>query len=132
MPKKKKPTTETDNSNKPWVSNYPPLKQWLDEHNARCMWQVPSNPDRGDDPDWAPGAYIECYLINMHPVVVVVRSNQMGWDIYTTASTPLIDATLMDAEARLGLPERPPCGGHVQRSNMPCNRPKGHHGDCSV
>lgn len=106
MPPKKKATIkpETDSSHKPWVSNYPPLAQWLDKHEARCMWQVPGNErPRDAEHDWHPQFYVECYLVNRHPVIVIVRADKMGWDIYTAADTPAIDATLLDVERRIGL-----------------------------
>ena len=102
MPRNKK-QPETDNSRKPWVSNYPPLKEWLDKHDATCMWQVPSNPDPGYDIDWAPVSYIECWLVNGRPVIVVVRADKMGWDIFTDCNSARVDETLADAEKRVGL-----------------------------
>jgi hypothetical protein len=36
---KKSKDRKDDTSDKPWVSNYPPLRDWLDKHDARCQWQ---------------------------------------------------------------------------------------------
>lgn len=30
-----------DDKDKPWISNYPPLQEWLNAHEARCDWQIP-------------------------------------------------------------------------------------------
>lgn len=104
MATKKKATSPKDNSDKPYVSNYPPLQKWLDKHNAHCMWQVPSNPKPRDaDYDWTPGSYIEGWRIKHRLIVIVVHSNKMGWDVFTSPDTPLVDETLKDAELRLGL-----------------------------
>jgi hypothetical protein len=101
--KKTTKKTETDDS-KPFVSNYPPLQEWLIKHNARCMWQIPSNPKPRDaDWDWTPGSYIEQWAIGRHLFIIVVHSNKMGWDIFTNKETPRIDETLRDVELRLGL-----------------------------
>lgn len=101
MPKKK---PEADTSHKPWVSNYPPLKEWLDKHEARCMSQVPSHEKPRDaDYDWTPQSYIEFWIVNRRAVILVVRAHKMGWDIYTAADTPKVAETLLDAERRVGL-----------------------------
>jgi len=93
-----------DNSRKPWVSNYPPLREWLNKHDARCMWQVPSQERPNEaDYDWVPQAYIECWIVGRRPCIIVVRGDKMGWEIYTDGDTHRIDETLLDAERRLGL-----------------------------
>lgn len=115
MATKKK--VKSDNGNKPWVDNYPPLRDWLNKHEARCMWQIPLNERPSDaEHDWAPQAYVECYLISgRRLVIVVVHANKGGWDIYTDANTNKIAETLADAEQRLGIadPKCPGCGWSI-------------------
>ncbi len=93
---------KADNSNRPWVSNYPPLAVWLEKHEARCMWQLPL----GGEPD-EPTAYVEHYMIvkgnKASLFVVVVHANGHGWEIYTPCDSNMITETLEDAEKRLGL-----------------------------
>jgi hypothetical protein len=102
--KSNKKTESEDNSNKPWVSNYPALKNWLDRLDAHCMWQIPMNErPRGAGCDWAPTSYVECWMVGRRPIVILVHSNKMGWDIYTNADTSRIDETLVDAERRVGV-----------------------------
>ncbi len=104
MPAKKKKTKTVDTSNHPYVSNYPPLREWLDKHDARCMWQVPAN-EKPRDADYGlvPQAYIECWIVGRRPCIIIVRGDKMGWELYTDADTPRIDDSLADAERRLGL-----------------------------
>jgi hypothetical protein len=106
--KKKKP--DIDVGNKPYVDNYPQLKQWLDKHEAACMWQAPreERPRRAGC-DWSPRAYIECWLVGGRPLIIVVYANKMGWEVYTSANSVSISDTLNDAENRLGLPEPKKC-----------------------
>lgn len=84
------------NENKPWVSNYAPLKAWLDKVKARCLWQTAQG---GRDPH----TYIEGWQVNGRVVVLIVRANKMGWEIYTGADSIQIDETLADVERRVGL-----------------------------
>lgn len=86
-----------DNSNKPWVANYPPLDEWLKKHEARCNWQIPM----GDADN--PVAYLESYMINGHEAIVIVRANRLGWEIFTSGDSNRVDLTMADADARLGL-----------------------------
>lgn len=106
MATKKKVTRKSsaDNSDKPWVANYPPLAEWLEKHDARCMSQVPASEKPSDaEWDWTPHAYIETWIINRRPFVLVVHGCKRGWFLYTDANTNRIDETLADAEQRLGL-----------------------------
>lgn len=91
---------EEDNSNKPWVSNYPPLKAWLNKIQARCLIQAPYG-----DPE-NPRAYFEQWSVNSQVFMVTVQANQGGWSVYTQVDSNLIDATLKDAGDRLGLTEK--------------------------
>ncbi len=101
---KKTPTKARDTSNHPYVSNYKPLQAWLVKHDARCMWQVPSQEKPSDvGYDWVPQAYIECWIVGKRPCIILVRGDKMGWEIYTDGNTNLVAETFADAERRLGL-----------------------------
>lgn len=90
--------------NKPWVSNYPPLNDWLHQHNARCMWQIPSEPEpKGEEdynPEWTPNSYIECWSVGKSTVILIVRANQQGWDIYSALNSNSVKESLEDAAKR--------------------------------
>lgn len=95
MPKK----AATKNADKPWIHNYPPLRDWLSKHEARCNWQLPlGNPDR-------PNAYVESWSFarGTGEILVVVHANQNGWNLYTPHNSLKIDETIADAERRIGL-----------------------------
>lgn len=95
---KKKAQAQTDNSNKPWVSNYPALQQWLDDHEAQCAWQLPMG-----DPD-APSTYVEAWQFsNGRIATITIHGNRSGWNIYTPHPSNLTADSLADAEKRLGL-----------------------------
>jgi hypothetical protein len=96
-----------DYSNHPFVSNYPPLKEWLDKHEARCMWQIPSHPRDEGDLDWYPQYYIEGWLVKKRIVVLQIYSNKMGWNIFTDCGSNKVDDALADAEQRLNIVENP-------------------------
>jgi hypothetical protein len=86
------------NSRKPWVSNYPPLKAWLDKIDARCIDQIPVNGPI------EPTAYLEKWGTPTGRMFIVeVRANRMGWNIFTATENGTIAATLEDAEQRLGM-----------------------------
>ena len=90
---------------KPYVENYPPLHTWLRTIEARCDWQLPlggeRNPESGEVEN--PRAYVECWrLPTGHAFIIVVTTH--GWDIFTSAGTNKIDATLSDANLRLRMP----------------------------
>lgn len=91
-------TTKAEMKAKPYLENYPPLRDWLRKHDARCNWQVAL----GNGPD-GPRAYIESWQSRAWrgDVIVVVRADQLGWDIYTSCSSNDIDASLADALARV-------------------------------
>ena len=46
---------------------------------------------------------IETWAVNGRVFVVLVYSVRNGWNIFTDGNEPKIDATLEDAERRLGL-----------------------------
>lgn len=103
MPKKKQ--AQVDYSNHPYVSNYPDLAAWLEKHDAHCAWQVPSSPAPEDyDPAWYPSSYVEGWRVRGGLIVIImIYSNKCGWDLFTALDSNKVDATLADAEERLGL-----------------------------
>lgn len=88
--------SKMDPKDRPYVENYPPLKEWLDKNNARCDWQSPVGPEKD------PVAYVEQWYINgKSAFLVTIRSNQMGWEIFTSGNDVRIPQTLKDAEERI-------------------------------
>lgn len=87
---------------KPYIENYPPLHAWLHKHGAHCNWQLPiGRKDR-------PTAYVESWLFRGgREVIIVVRSQKLGWDIYTPEQSNDVAATLEAVEARIGLQGQP-------------------------
>lgn len=87
---------------KAYVANYPELKAWLDKHEMRCNWQIPCGGDPED-----PRAYVESYSVRgKRECLVVVRSDGIGWELYTPTASKKIDETLADADKRLELGNR--------------------------
>lgn len=84
-------------TDKPWIDNYPPLKEWLAKYEARCQFQVPLG-----DPE-QPTAYVEQYLVGGKLCIVTVWANRNGWEIYTPGDSLKVAETFADAEKRLGL-----------------------------
>ncbi len=85
-----------NNASKPWVSNYPPLQEWLRKTDAVCHEQIPVGKAR------APVAYLEKWVMpNGRAFILEIRANRMGWDIYTAAATGMVAETLEDADRRL-------------------------------
>jgi hypothetical protein len=132
-----KRAAKTTDRSQPWVSNYPPLHEWLQRHGARCMWQLPYG-----DPEM-PAQYIECWLVNKRLFIVQVYSNQCGWNIYTELADRNTEATLADAEARLGLlapgainatedETRPACVGELCDGSCRERCGGGYHGTTSI
>lgn len=86
-----------NNKDKPYIENYPPLQKWLNDNDAQCMWQIPyGNHDE-------PFAYVENWIVNNTQVIIVVYSNNHGWNIFTPCQSISIDATLRDASERCKL-----------------------------
>lgn len=74
------------------------LNDWLALHNARKLWG-PLKPCRG-----AGSVRVECYQIGNGTVIISLYQDG-GWDLHTPLCTSnAIDATLMDASDRLGVP----------------------------
>lgn len=89
-----------DNKNKPWVSNYPPLHDFLREIDARCDWQIPYGPAR------APTMYVEQWRApGAAPFIIVVYADQHGWNIFTATLSEKIDATIEDVKRRIYYPK---------------------------
>lgn len=81
----------------PYVSNYRVLKEFLDKHEARCMWQL-----RLGGTSSAPRGYVEMWQFpNGKQCIITVHSR--GWDIYTPDGTNSTNAAIGDACIRLGL-----------------------------
>jgi hypothetical protein len=88
-------------ANRAYVANYPPLHDWLRKRDARCNWQVPLGGESDD-----PSAFIESWRIGGGEVIIVVRANQNGWNIYTACPGNGLEESLTDAEVRVGLREQ--------------------------
>lgn len=70
------------------------LDAWLAKHNAHCLWQ--KKLDSGD--------FVEAWVTQSGRVCLVVRFRKnMGWNIFTGIDDIDIEATLADAEKRLGI-----------------------------
>jgi hypothetical protein len=76
----------------PYLDNYPPLKEWLRKIKANCVRQERFGPDM-----------IETWMANGRGFVLVIRARGHGWNIYTDCDDNGIEATLRDAEKRLGI-----------------------------
>lgn len=88
-------TKKWSHEDQPWVSNYPPLRDWLNKVGARCHGQLPvGNPAK-------PRAFIETWLAGQGVFIVEVRAEKMGWDLFTSLGANDIPLTLADAEERL-------------------------------
>lgn len=87
-----------DDKDKPWISNYPPLQAWLNEHDARCDWQIPyGNKNK-------PAMYVEQWRTRGgREFIITVMANQGGWNVYSPCDSNSIVETLADLEARLGM-----------------------------
>ena len=83
-------------ANRPYTSNYPELQNWLDAIDARCVWQVPLGTDSTD-----PVMYLEQWSALGSLMIVLVRADRAGWEIYTPHPSSKVDVTLADAETRL-------------------------------
>lgn len=90
----RKTANASPHADKPYVDNYPPLRDWLREHNARCEWQVPIG-DRE-----SPQAYVECWRVYKGAVVLLIQANQNGWEIFSSLNTNKVQESLDDALAR--------------------------------
>lgn len=74
-----------------------PLRDWLNERNARCAWQVVATKQNPRT--------IEGWIVNGHVVIIVCA--EYGWELWTQPSTNNIESTLIDAERRIGLDPPP-------------------------
>ncbi len=84
---------KTRTEDKPYVANYPPLAEWLEKIEARCDWQLPLGT-----------ALVEGWrTLRGSTFILVVHADKKGWEIFTALDDNKIDATLLDAEKRLGL-----------------------------
>lgn len=81
----------------PWVSNYPPLDQWLKRVGARCVHQMPVGYKE------RPEAYIEMWEARGRMFSLFVFAGRRGWDVFSGITTNDIRETLEDLEQRLGI-----------------------------
>lgn len=74
------------------------LDNWLDKHNARCMWQTWTQPRKK-------GNVVECWTFANGSIAIIMRYSGGGWDIYPLASpqSNLILDVFKESELRLGL-----------------------------
>lgn len=84
-----------ESKSKPYMENYPELHNWVRSHEARCDWQVPVGPASN------PEAYIEQWRIDGGYFVVLIRADELGWDIFTPCNDRSVKGTLADLERRL-------------------------------
>lgn len=77
------------------VRNYPPLRAWLEKVGAE---KVSSYAER-------PRARLEVWRVGRDgaPFVLRLYAQRMGWEMLTAPPINNVDATLADAELRLGL-----------------------------
>jgi hypothetical protein len=80
---------------KPYVDNYPVLRDWLRKNEAKCDWQLSLGSEE------EPSAFVESYSVRGRQFLIMVYSNHGGWDIYTSGASSRIDETLDDANKRL-------------------------------
>jgi hypothetical protein len=80
---------------KPGVENNPPLRDWLNKHNAKCIWQ-----------HWDSAHSIEGWTIAGNLFIINIYSDNRGWDIYTGQASIDVTDTLKDAEKRLGIQQQ--------------------------
>lgn len=93
---------KSNNSEKPWVENYPQLEAWLNKHEACGMWEAVV----GDIEEYPRGARIvRCYLFprSARVTLVEVLGGGDGWNIWTDCADRKTESTFADAERRLGL-----------------------------
>lgn len=89
---------DNQKNDKPWISNYPPLQEWLNKIEARCAEQIPVGGGRN------PISYLEKWITPSGRVFLVeVRAYNRGWDIFTASDSNMINETLTDAESRLAI-----------------------------
>jgi hypothetical protein len=86
--------------NEPWISNYPPLAEWLKANDAICNWQLKHGRSYNL-------MMIESWSINGYRFIVEVQGGLRGWNVYTSLPSNNITATLADALIRLS---KPPSG----------------------
>lgn len=88
-----------------------PLWDWLNEHQATCIWTQKVTLPKST---WQPArqiATIECWRVGAG--IVLLKIAEYGWGIYTEPNTNAIAATLADAAARVGILATPAPGAAV-------------------
>jgi hypothetical protein len=83
---------------KPYMTNYPELYDWVNEHEGRCTWQLPlGNEDE-------PTAFVEHWRFpNGAAAIITVQANQNGWSIFPEIQTMQTKQCLDEAALCMGL-----------------------------
>ena len=89
----------TEMKHLPYLENYPTLRGWLDKHNARCLWQTTTD----QKPASVTNSMVEYWALGSAVCIIVVHPSSAGWDLFTPGADVDANATLADAEKRLGL-----------------------------
>lgn len=88
-----------ENKDQPWIENYPPLREFLRIHDARCDWQHVSAGTKSN-----PLGYVEQWRFpNGRTCIVVVHGRQHGWEVATGIDSNDVAETLGDLAVRCGL-----------------------------
>lgn len=94
-------TAPNKDVDEPWISNYPPLHDWLMTNNARCDWQMRYGKGKQ-------GFMLEQWrLPHSLPFVVLVYASKGGWEIFTPCASNSIEQTLTDCAERIFKKEQP-------------------------
>lgn len=96
---------KADLADMPYIENYPPLKEWLDKHDARCIWQVPMQCEHNRHEDQPPTVYIEKWFFpkTKRFVVIEVHARKFGWEVYIANDSNDVVKTIAQAETLMGL-----------------------------
>jgi hypothetical protein len=90
--------------NKRGAARVQALQDWLNKHDARCMWSAHVDGAEQDN-----GARVEAHMMSRgdgRPVIILINyfADGAGWEIYAPVSSEIsIVATLAAAEKALGL-----------------------------
>jgi hypothetical protein len=68
------------------------LQEWLEEHNARRLWQAPVKGV----------GTVTAWNVNGRVVLVLEYNDGRSWELFTALDTVDIVATFIDAEKRVG------------------------------
>lgn len=82
------------------------LAEWLNKHNAFCLWrQDVGSVTEGRDIGYTtvPELRVEAWSFLGGRIALIQIHRAGGWSIFTEGDSIATDATLLDAERRLGL-----------------------------